>query len=383
VRTWGYPNNDQANSVAADASGVYVAGTTFNSSGSANNAFVLKYDGSGSLLWKREWGGAGYDVAFSVAADVSGVYVAGFTAFGAGNGDAFLLKFSKDGNILWNKTWGGAQGDSAGAVAVDGTGVYLAGSTSSYGTGGNEDAFVLKYDLSGAYQWNRTWGSGYTDIANAVVLAGSGIYVGGTMDTTTKIGSFLLRYEKNGSFNFPKKYWGNDDDVVFSMAADPSGIYTAGRNGTWFLGDATIKSLDFNGNVSWNTTWGGLKSDDNAYSITAGGSFLYASGQTNRSGTGGYDTVALKYDTGGNLLWNKTWGGAKADSANSIAVCDSHIYIAGFTDSFGSGKRDAFVLKTDLDGGNDSVAEPAAVSVAMCTLFMAAAVPAVLARKKK
>src|SRR5262249_45987744 len=65
------------------------------------DAFVRKYDASGNELWTRQFGTAGIDVAHAVAADATGVYVAGVTdgAFtgqtNVGSRDAFVVKLDK------------------------------------------------------------------------------------------------------------------------------------------------------------------------------------------------------------------------------------------------------------------------------------------------
>src|SRR5262249_3091518 len=78
------PGYDQAYGVAASASGVYVAGYTNNTlpgqtSAGGDDAYVAKYDTAGNLLWVRQFGSAGSDQANAVAADATGVYVVGST----------------------------------------------------------------------------------------------------------------------------------------------------------------------------------------------------------------------------------------------------------------------------------------------------------------
>lgn len=46
-----------------------------------------------------------------------------------GSSDVLLIKFDLDGASLWNMTWGGAGWDLALSVAVDGDSVYVAGLT--------------------------------------------------------------------------------------------------------------------------------------------------------------------------------------------------------------------------------------------------------------
>src|SRR5262245_2769711 len=124
-RTWGGPDRDGAQGVAAAADGsVYVTGGTRSFGAGDEDAFLLKYAANGDLLWQRTYGTApdelnsgeesGIDVA--VAPDNSGVVVLGNYR----DGNIFLAKFSPEGAKIWDLTWGGNQeGASALAIAPD------------------------------------------------------------------------------------------------------------------------------------------------------------------------------------------------------------------------------------------------------------------------
>ena len=117
--TWGGVGSDVAEGVASAADGSsYVVGITdsFTRDPFGNPSpkiFVVKFGPDGSLSWQRIWngttiGGLGRpDVA--VSADGS-VYVTGITA-NNGN-DAVLLKFDASGTLLWERIWGGAASDA-------------------------------------------------------------------------------------------------------------------------------------------------------------------------------------------------------------------------------------------------------------------------------
>jgi outer membrane protein assembly factor BamB len=69
----------------------------------------VKFDPNGALLWQRTWGGTLGETALGVATsgDGASVYIIGQTlSFGAGNIDAFLVKFDASGNLVWQRTLG-------------------------------------------------------------------------------------------------------------------------------------------------------------------------------------------------------------------------------------------------------------------------------------
>jgi len=204
-KTWGGLANDNGYGIAADSSGnLFITGDT-NSYGAANqDAFLLKYDSSGNLEWNKTWGGSNGDHGLGIAVDASGnVFITGYTSsYGAGNQDAFLLKYDSSGNLEWNKTWGGSLGDFGRGVAVDSSGnIFITGDTNR-GTAG-PDVFLLKYDSSGNFQWEKTWGGFATDIGRGVAVDGSGnVFITGHNNQGGNPGSgadvFLFKYDSSG-----------------------------------------------------------------------------------------------------------------------------------------------------------------------------------------
>jgi hypothetical protein len=109
--------------------------------------------------------------------------------------------------------------------------------------------------------------------------------------------------------------------------------------------------LDSSGNVSWQKAFGG-PSDDLAFSIdqTSDGGYIVA-GFTNSYGAGIRDFWILKLDPSGSLEWQKTYGGGALDWAFAVQqTVDGGYITAGRTDSFGAGNADVWVLKLDASG---------------------------------
>jgi hypothetical protein len=106
------------------------------------------------LRWTRHLGTSAFDSSYAIAADCSGVYIAGNT-YGAlggtnqGDQDAWLAKYSAAGKQLWKTQIGSATYDTAAGVAADGRGdVYISGSTYGSLAGplqGSSNAWVAKY----------------------------------------------------------------------------------------------------------------------------------------------------------------------------------------------------------------------------------------------
>ena len=63
------------------------------------------------------------------------------------------------------------------------------------------------------------------------------------------------------------------------------------------------------------------------------------------------DIEILKTDNSGNPLWTKTYGGSKPDYPNRILQTnDGNYFIVGYTQSFGGGDQDVYLLKINPSG---------------------------------
>jgi hypothetical protein len=84
---------------------------------------------------------------------------------------------------------------------------------------------------------------------------------------------------------------------------------------------------------------------------TSDGGYALA-GYTNSSGAGSYDFWLVKTDSAGNALWNKTYGGTNDDEAAALVqTSDGGYALAGYTNSYGAGGFDFWLVKTDVESG--------------------------------
>jgi len=115
--------------------------------------------------------------------------------------------------------------------------------------------------------------------------------------------------------------------------------------------DVYVVKLDANGNLQWTKTIGGPESDGgNSLIQTADGGYAIA-GYTKSFGAGDYDVYFVKLDAKGNLQWTKTIGQEGSEGGESlIQTADGGYAIAGYTNSFGAGETDVYVVKLDAHG---------------------------------
>lgn len=195
TRQFGTVDFDGPSAVVADATGVYIAGHTGPAGPDRFQAYVRKYDHSGSLLWVREFGAPGVgNYVGGMAIDPTGIYISGSTR-GAipgqtwiGLQDSFLRKYSTDGAELWTRQFGTPVDDGGGEVVCDATGLYVSNVTRGTFPGqtpsGGEDIVVQRRDLEGNVVWTIQFGTALNDGTPSVSQGASGLYLGGATQGT-------------------------------------------------------------------------------------------------------------------------------------------------------------------------------------------------------
>lgn len=112
-----------------------------------------------------------------------------------------------------------------------------------------------------------------------------------------------------------------------------------------------VFSFTLNAQITFERWYGGT-GDDYGSSVaqTSDGGYIIA-GYTESFGAGENDVYLIKTDSLGYVLWTKTYGGLLLDKAYSIQeTVDSGYIITGVTMSFGAGSYDVWLLKTDANG---------------------------------
>ncbi len=236
--------------------------------GGTSDAYLVKFNAQGALQWATYYGGRvrddGYDCAVG---DNESVYMSGMTASNdniAFNGhqsgrsrgfDAFLAKFDSSGTRLWATYYGGNNTDQGWTCAVDKKGdVYLGGMTESLNNmasngyqnviRGYRDGFLAKFDKLGQRQWATYYGGGQGDEILGCALDTNGhIYLAGATESTDHIviggpqdslrglkDAFLLVLSNNGVPQWATYHGASDNDFGYNCAVDQSGaVYMAGQ----------------------------------------------------------------------------------------------------------------------------------------------------------
>ena len=359
-KTYGGTDSDEASHVGQTTDGGYIiAGSTRSFGAGEYDVYLIKTDSLGDTLWTKTYGGTDWDKGQSAQQTLDGGYIiTGWTqSFGAGVANVYLIRTNTLGDTLWTKAYGGANIDEGYSVRETTDGGYIiAGRTTSYGAG-DYDLYLIKVDGAGNTTWTKTYGGTYPDMGLCVRQTSDEGYI--IVGATSSFGAgghdvYLVKTDSLGDTLWTRAQGGSYSERGFSVQETQSGAYiTAGLTGSFGPGGSAfyLTKTDAAGDTLWTRTYGGSAGDiGHSVQETAEGGYIIA-GYTNSFGAGAIDVYLVKTDSLGDTLWTRTYGGADYDYSYSVQQTQDGGYIlAGHTTSFGAGSSDFYVIKTDHYG---------------------------------
>lgn len=414
--------------------------STFRLEGNVLRYTVAPYQGEllidPSLEWATYLGGAGQETGQQLVTDqANNLYVSGFSSSASGMAttgafktsisgiwDGYLAKYTSSGVLLWATYYGGSDQDYSYGLAVDASNnLYCSGSTGSISgiatpgawqttPGGMLDAFIYKFDSSGARLWSTYYGGTADDQAEELAVDPYGnLYATGYSGSTSGIASsgayqtamaggvrdaFLAKFNASGNRLWGTYYGGTDVDGGEALVAGKSGnIYMGGSTMSssgiassgahqpsyagGFSGDGFLVQFDSSGKRKWATYYGGTEGETvRGLACDATGN-IYACGQTaSASGiatpgafktlNNSFEAFLVRFDTTGKRLWGTYYGDAttfrQENGTRLVTDAQNTVYMVGKTDSSsalatpgaykssGAGKADAFIVRFDSTG---------------------------------
>jgi len=354
-------------------------------------AFLAVYDTQGNLLWATSAGQSDPNRITALASDTTGhiIAVGSFTgstiAFGnvslsnVGYADAFVVKYDPTGTPLWALSIAGSSWEEATSVATDSSGnIYLTGSFESptltvgpfqlqnASSTGTKDIFLIKLSPQGQVLWAQAFGGPDNDGSQAIAISPTNeiaitgffnspsLSIGSTTLSTVGRGDlFIAKFDPNSQPLWAKSAGGPDYELPYSIAFTPNGHIVA--VGTFWSSSLTfdhqtcplqgsndlfIAMYSPTGQLLWVRCVGGSDSEEAAAVTTDTSGHIYVTGyfasstvtfggQTLQT-SGDGDIFVVAYDSNGQVRWTQKASGSLYDKAYALAIDpQGHLYVGG------------------------------------------------------
>ncbi len=259
-------------------------------------------------------------------------------------------------DTLWTRIYDiGNFEDCYSVIQTLDNGLVLVGKTNLTG---NDEAFVLKTDFLGRFQWIRTYGGSASDVFESIVLMPDGGYALGGKTSSWGAGGpdmWLVRTDSLGNVLWQHTYGGPDWDWCYDMIHTTDGGFALGgftnNFGAGYYENAWLVKTDSLGDMQWQSSFGGIYPDV-CYSLkqTCDGGYILGGGYgialpDNR------DMYLVKVTAQGAVEWQRNYGGSGNDNVESLLQApDGGYAMAGTTTSFGAGNYDMWLVKVNAEG---------------------------------
>ncbi|MBW8051506.1 MAG: T9SS type A sorting domain-containing protein [Cytophagales bacterium] len=192
---------------------------------------------------------------------------------------------------------------------------------------------IMLLDNTGNVVWKKSYGQSgfdyYPGFGGSFIHTNDGGFAlgGGVVDSSANYYSLLLKFDNKGDTLWSKMYgdttWQTSYQCKQTM---DEGYILIGAKNTGNGDDILLIKTDSVGNFLWQKTYGGSGTEYGlGVGVISDGYIL--SGYTNSFGAGEYDTYIIKVDNIGNLQWSKTFGGPYTDNGAFIISTSDGGYI--------------------------------------------------------
>lgn len=323
---------------------VMVWGTFYGGSGTKDQSNHLVMDSNGDLVMVGETNSSDFPTTPGSMQTISG-----------GNKEAFVVKFNQSGSRIWSTYLGGSGDDEIRSCATDKAGnIFYTGTSRSLN-------LPLK-DLGGGAYYNPTNTPTFSNFNNFSAVLGKISPSGGMLWSTyfggdiaqSGIDVFVDRFDNL----LISGYTASSETKNFPLKNADQAVYGGPPTGTGIFGDIYIGKFNNSGIQQWTTYLGGPQ-DELGFGIASDSAGnVYICGDVNGSGInhispyqssyagGTRDVVLAKYDKDGKRIWSTYFGGSALDMSRDLIFYNNFLYVTGVSSS------------TNLPGPSTGVVQP-------------------------
>lgn len=267
---------------------------------------------------------------------------------------AFAITFASQTSaiITFQKTYGGVDNEEGYSVQQTSDGGYIiTGTTWSQATY-KKNILLIKTDANGDTLWTRTFGKGDNNSGNFVRQTNDGGYIiagWAYYDSSYESDILLIKTDSNGDTSWVKTFGVSGDDEAYCVqqTTDHGYIIAGWTEYGYGIDDIWLIKTDSLGDTLWTKIFSAGPNEEEGRSVQQtldGGYIITGTKHTN-------DIWLIKTNASGDTVWTRTYGGSGDEEGFSVQqTSDSGYIIGGYTDSYGAGSNDAYLIKTNLSG---------------------------------
>lgn len=378
-KSFGGSNLDNALCINNTIDGGYIiAGSVYSMDGDVTgnhgsaDYWIVKTDQSGEIEWQRSYGGSYMDEAnYIIQTSDGGYIIAGYSESNDGdvtgnhgNSDYWVVKIDQTGEVEWQRCYGGSSYDNANCIRQTNDGGYIIAGYTYSNDGdveinhGSPDYWIIKINLSGDIQWQKTYGGSMWEEANNIQQTQDGGYIiagssdsddGDAPDNHGYSDYWVVKINQSGEIQWQNCYGGTYSEYAHCIQQTIDGGYIISGSSDSDDGDVTenlgyddywVVKIDQSGEIQWQKSYGGTLVE-RTYCIrqTIDGGYIIAGTTISDDGDitenkGLYDVWIVKTNTDGDIQWQSTFGGSEFDMANDIIQTPDGAYVfAGYSSS--------------------------------------------------
>ena len=307
---------DLGNSIIQLQDSTYIiCGTKYDSTESATDAFLLKLDINGEVIFHKPIEGGFNDrgVMHKQTED-KGFIIGGFNFDTAiTSSKVFLLKTDSQGNMEWQQEYGGPYFSYLKSIDFTKDGGFIIGGDFKNSVTASWDLYLIKTDGLGNFQWRQYYGDSLDERKGFAMATMDGGYaiVGYKEKPDGDIDAYIVKTDSMGNIEWEKLYGISTENDLFKIIRqlpDSSYMLAGGARNPIYPGDRPwvwLIKLDTQGDSIWSRKYTYYGGDTDTYvedmNLTEDGGFILTGYIINNAMPTKNDLWLLKTDSLGNV----------------------------------------------------------------------------------
>lgn len=352
-------NETLTKSIVLEDGSLLILASKANGTTNVGDYYLAKTDNFGNLIWEQQYGGNFDDRPQDmILLEDGSLMILGFMTALNGDKDFVLLKTDSEGELIDSLSFGQPDRIEEGnkIIQLESGNGFVIGGTIKINNQVDDNLFY-KINNNGEVVWSLNYGNliapgdviGMTELANEQVL-----WVGNSNLQSSSDSDILISVINNLGLSQVINYYGENNqtnEIANSLIQYGSQWLVAGSitNSDQNTNNALVVDFSFSSDIIINQTLVNETEENlelNDLALAPDGR-LMVTGKI-ESSPDNFDIYLSKWDLTGNIIWEKTYGGAANDEATTITVENNQITLTGSATV--ATNQSLTILRTDLDG---------------------------------